>query len=132
MNYGQNILFNSHAFINISQRAESTLAISTFNSLDVYFTKQSLIDFRQQDRSFLDIWIRHGKSLIFEDNSIQNIDIWRSSILRIGFQHSSGTLQMATNAFSNIKEGNSCIIFSIKEIYFIDFSSRRCNFIPNN
>ncbi|CAF4920221.1 unnamed protein product, partial [Rotaria sp. Silwood2] len=50
----------------------------------------------------------------FEDNAIQNIDIWRSSILRIGFQHSYGTLQMATNAFVNINEGQGGeILFQI-------------------
>ena len=68
--------------------------------------QQSLKNFHQEDRALLDIWIKYGKNLIFEQNSIQNIDIWRSSIMRIGFQHSYGTLQMATNAFVNINEGN--------------------------
>ncbi|CAF4724445.1 unnamed protein product [Rotaria sp. Silwood1] len=114
INYGQNILFTPNTFINISQRAQSKLSIIITNSLDVYFTHQSLNYFHQEDQSLLDIWIKYGKNLIFEDNAIQNIDIWRSSIMRIGFQHSYGTLQMATNAFVNINEGQGGkILFQI-------------------
>ncbi|CAF0811119.1 unnamed protein product [Rotaria sordida] len=114
INYGKNILFTPNTFINISQRAQSKLAIFITNSLDVYFSHQSLNYFHQEDRSLLDIWIKYGKNLIFEDNAIQNIDIWRSSIMRIGFQHSYGTLQMATNAFVNINEGQGGqILFQI-------------------
>ncbi|CAF2765458.1 unnamed protein product [Rotaria sp. Silwood2] len=114
IDYGKNILFKPNTFVNISQRAQSKLSIIITNSLDVYFTRQSLNYFHQEDRSLLDIWIKYGKNLIFEDNAIQNIDIWRSSILRIGFQHSYGTLQMATNAFVNINEGQGGeILFQI-------------------
>ncbi|CAF3292890.1 unnamed protein product [Rotaria socialis] len=105
ISYAKNILFTTDAFTNISQRAQSKLSITITNSLDVFFTNQSLNYFHQEDRSLLDIWIKYGKNLIFADYAIQNIDILRSSTMRIGFQHSSGTLQMATNAFVNINEG---------------------------
>ena len=79
------------------------------NTLDVYFAEQAISNFHQEDRSLLDIWVRSGRNLIFEDYAIENVDIWRSSLMRIGFQYSSGTLQMATNAFMNINEGRLMI-----------------------
>jgi hypothetical protein len=105
IDYGKNLLFSPRSFLNITQRAQSKLAIIITNSLDVYFTNQSLKNFHQEDRSLIDIWIKYSQNLIFDHHAIQNIDIWRSSIMRIGFQYSSGTLQMATNAFSHINEG---------------------------
>lgn len=105
IDYGKNILFNSHTFMNISQRSQSKLSIIITNSLDTYFMNQSLKNFHQEDRSFIDIWVKYGQNLIFDNYAVQNIDIWRSSIMRIGFQYSSGTLQMATNAFTSINEG---------------------------
>lgn len=121
ISYGKNILFTPNTFINISQRAQSQLSIVITNSLDVYFTNQSLNYLHQVDRSLLDIWIKYGKNLIFEDYSIQNIDIWRSSIMRIGYQYSYGTLQMATNAFLNINEGNLFFINIYFYFYLIFF-----------
>jgi hypothetical protein len=105
IDYGKNILFTPHTFMNITQRAQSKLSIIITNSLDVYFTNESLKNFHQEDRSLIDIWIKYGRNLIFDNHAIQNIDIWRSSIMRIGFQYSSGILQMKTNAFTNINEG---------------------------
>ena len=130
INYGANILFKPNTFTNISQRTQSKLAIVIMNSLDVYFTHDSVNNFHQEDRSLLDIWIKYGKNLIFENNAIRNVDIWRSSIMRIGFQHSYGTLQMATNAFVNINEGklprvkNSSNIFSACWIEFVELLIR--------
>jgi hypothetical protein len=106
VDYGKNILFTSHTFFNISQLAQSKLSIFITNSFDVYFTKQSITSFHQQEQSLLDIWIKYGRNLIFQDNSIENMDIQRSSIMRIGYQYSYGILQMESNAFVNINEGN--------------------------
>ena len=120
IDYGQNILFKPYTFVNISQCSQSKLAITVTNSLDTYFSKKSLNDIHQDDQSLIDIWIKYGKNLIFDDNAIQNIDIWRSSIMRIGFQHSYGAMQIATNAFTNINEGNFAIeICFLKFNYFI-------------
>jgi hypothetical protein len=105
IDYGKNILFSPRTFMNISQRVQSKLSIIITNSFDVYFSNQSLKYFHQEDRSLIDIWIKYGQNLLFDNHAIENIDIWRSSILRIGFQYSYGTLQMATNAFTNINEG---------------------------
>jgi hypothetical protein len=97
--------FNADALLNISQRAQSKFSLLLVNTLDVHFDQQSINYVRQEDRSLLDIWIKYGKNLVFDDRSVQNIDIWRSSFMRIGFQYSSGRLQIATNAFSHINEG---------------------------
>jgi hypothetical protein len=122
VNYGKNIFFTPNTFSNISQRAQSKLSIVITNSLDTYFTHDSLNHFHQEDRSLLDIWIKYSKNLIFEDNAIKNIDIWRSSVMRIGFQHSYGTLQMATNAFVNINEGeyNNFLYFLFSSSFVIN------------
>ncbi|UJR10700.1 hypothetical protein I4U23_014893 [Adineta vaga] len=122
INYGRNILFNSDSFTNINQKFESKLSVSVTNVYDVYFARYALNHIHQEDRSFVDIWMKYGQNLIFQDYAINNMDIYQASILRVGFQHSRGTLQMATNAFSSINEGQGGeFIFQImnsSEFYF--------------
>jgi hypothetical protein len=75
-----------------------------------------LNDFHQNNRSFIDISIKYGQNLIFEDYAI---DTDRSGILRINFQDSRGTLQMAINTFSNINEGELQFqILNSSDFYF--------------
>lgn len=99
INSGQNILFTSQSFNNIRQSLQSKLLISIINSFDVYFSEYSLKNFYQENQSLIDISVKYGQNLIFE-----NYAIYYSNILRIAFQHSRGTLQMATNAFSRINQ----------------------------
>lgn len=105
VHFANKILFSSNSVINISQRAQSKFSILMIRTNDIYFDQYAIDHFHQEDRSLLDIWIKYGHHLIFEDNSIQNIDIWRSSLMRIGFQNSQGKLQMKPNAFHHINEG---------------------------
>lgn len=116
--YASNILFTNHSVRNITQRTRSQFSLVLINVFDVYFDQYSINAFHQEDHSLFDIWIKYGNNLIFEDDSVQNIDIWRSSLMRVGFQYSSGALQLATNAFSDINEGKKCRTF--RSILFID------------
>lgn len=116
LQYGSNLLFTNHSVLNVTQRGQSKFAFILINLFDVYFDEQSITYFHQEDQSFFDIWIKYGNNLIFEDNAIQNIDIWRSSVMRVGFQYSSGALQIATNAFSDINEGKSLSSRSIFDL----------------
>jgi hypothetical protein len=102
---GQNILFASNTFFHIKQSRQSKLHIHLINSFDVYFSRYSLNHVHQEDQAQIDISIQYGQNLILEDYAIVTTDVSRSSILKIGFQHSRGTLQMARNAFSKINNG---------------------------
>lgn len=119
--------------MNITQRGQSKFSILLSETSNGLFDQYSINHFHQEDRSLLDIWVKYSRNLLFEDYSIQNVDIWRSSIMRIGFQHSSGRLQMKSNAFQKIHEGLS-LNTNRKQILicFLCFSSRRRFDFSNN
>ena len=105
INLSKNIIFTTNSFIDIKQNLQSKFLINIINSFDIYFSRYSLTNIYQNNRSLIHILIKYGQNLIFEDDSIYNIDMDRQSIFTIGFQHSRGTLQMATNTFSQINQG---------------------------
>ncbi|CAF2955772.1 unnamed protein product [Rotaria sp. Silwood2] len=111
---GQNLLLTSNSFININQKLQSKLSIIIINSLDVYFSHNALNNIHQEDHSLIDISIKYGQNLIFDDYAINHVNIYNSSILRVHFQHSRGTLQIAMNAFSSIsKDQSGKLVFQI-------------------
>lgn len=122
VDYGKNLLFTPRTFYNITQRAQSKFTLILTNCNEIYFTNQSLTNFHQEDRSLIDIWVKYSRNLIFDNYAIVNLDIWRSSLLRIAFQYSSGTLQMGPYAFTQINEGQGGeLIFQIinsSDFYF--------------
>lgn len=117
INYGQNILFASESFNHIKQTLQSNLLINIFNSLDVYFSEYSLKNIQQENQSLIDITNKYGQNLIFENNAI-----YYSNILKIAFEYSKGTIQMATNAVSQTNQSISTMDVYILNIIFF-FSS---------
>ncbi|CAF4751261.1 unnamed protein product [Rotaria socialis] len=122
INYGQNLLFTSNSITNVNQNLQSKFTIAIANSLDIYFSRCAFNNIHQEDHSLIDISVKYGQNLIFDDYAINNMNINHSSMLKIGYQHSIGTLQMTMNSFSNINEGQGGeLVFQImnsSDFYF--------------
>lgn len=123
INHGQDLVFNSHAFVNITQRAQSKFSIVVNHCADIFFVSEALKDFHQEDQSLIDIWIKSSQNLLFDQNAIEYVNIYGSSIMRIGYQYCRGKLQMSTNSFHDINEQQGGhLLFQI--INSTDFSLR--------
>ena len=91
--------------MDIEQESRSHISVVLTRVFDVYFSRHSLHHIRQEDHSSIDVAITYGQNLIFGDHAVDDLDMRRTSTMTVSFKHSAGTLQMASNAFLNVRQG---------------------------